>query len=64
MSYEVIEDLPKVDSHPHAPSYAVANGINVRVDTNVDLHKLVGLRINKGFLLGMSATGPGGRAAQ
>ncbi|MSQ95579.1 MAG: DUF4139 domain-containing protein [Gemmataceae bacterium] len=51
VTYEVVEDMPKVDNYPGQPSYAVANGINVKVETNVDLHKLVGLRINKGFVL-------------
>lgn len=55
-TYEVIEDMPRVDNHPPAPTYAVASGINVKVETHTDLHKLVGLRINKGFVLATHKT--------
>ncbi|MBI1831769.1 MAG: hypothetical protein HYR84_10000, partial [Planctomycetes bacterium] len=51
VSYDVVEDMPRVDNFPPAPNYAVASGINIRVDTAVDYNRLIGLRINKGFLV-------------
>ncbi len=51
ITYEVVEDMPKVDNYPSQPTYAVANGINVKVETATEYHKLVGLRINKGFVV-------------
>lgn len=50
-TFDVVEDMPRVDNFPGQPSYAIANGINVKIDTGVDYHKLTGLRIVKGFLL-------------
>ncbi len=51
ISHDVIEDMPRVDNLGGAQSYAVAAGINVRIETAVDLNKLIGLRINKGFVV-------------
>ncbi len=51
VSYEVVEDMPRIDNYPGQPNYAVANGINIRVETATEYHKLTGLRINKGYLL-------------
>ena len=51
ISYEVVEDMPRVDNFGPQPSYAVANGINIKVETTTEHHKLTGLKIAKGFLL-------------
>ncbi len=52
VKYDVVEDMPRVDNHPgHQPAYAIASGINVKVATTVDLNKLIGLKINKGFVM-------------
>ncbi len=51
ITYDVVEDMPRVDNLGSHPNYAVASGINVRVETNVELNKLIGLRINKGFVV-------------
>jgi hypothetical protein len=50
VTYEVVEDMPRVDNFGRQPNYALANGINIRVDTNVELHKLITLKIVKGFV--------------
>jgi hypothetical protein len=51
VTYDVIEDMPRVDNFGQQPSYAIASGINVKVDTGVDYNRLIGLKINKGFLV-------------
>lgn len=49
--YEVVEDMPRVDNFPGQPSYAVASGINIKVETATEYNKLVGLKIVKGFVV-------------
>jgi hypothetical protein len=56
VSYEVIEDMPRVDNFPPQPTYALTSGITVKAETSVDLHKLVALKINKGFVLATNKT--------
>lgn len=51
VSYEVLEDMPRVDNFGGQPSYAIAAGINVKVETGTEYHKLIGLKIVKGFVL-------------
>lgn len=51
VKYEVVEDMPRVDPFGPAPFYTIASGINVKISTNVDLNKLIALRINKGFVV-------------
>jgi hypothetical protein len=52
VKYDVVEDMPRVDNYPgHQPAYAIASGINVKVATTVDLNKLIGVKINKGFVV-------------
>src|ERR1019366_2835347 len=49
----VVEDQARVDAFAlrgGQPYYALASGINIKVENHVDLHKLVGLRIHKGFV--------------
>src|ERR1019366_4506911 len=50
VSYEVVEDMPRVDNFGPQQSYAIAAGINIKVETHTDLHKLTGMKIVKGFL--------------
>ena len=53
VTYDVVEEEPRVDNialHGGQPTYAVANGINIKIATHVDQHKLVGLKIVKGFV--------------
>jgi hypothetical protein len=52
VAYDVVEDNARVDPHPFGgPSwYAVTTGINIKVETHVDQHTLVGLKIVKGFV--------------
>jgi hypothetical protein len=50
VSYEVVEDLPRVDNFGPQPSYSITAGINVKVENHTDLHKLTGMKIVKGFL--------------
>src|SRR5207302_10929637 len=49
--YHVGEDIPRVDNFPPQPRYAVASGINIKVENATDYNRLIGLRISKGFLL-------------
>jgi hypothetical protein len=49
--YPVANGIVNVGLQGGQPSYAVANGINLKVVTNVDQHKLVGLKIVKGLVL-------------
>src|ERR1019366_3550695 len=51
VSYDVVEDMPRVDNLAAQPSYAVASGINVKVETKSDFHKLTGMKIDKGFVV-------------
>ncbi len=51
VTYEVVEDLPRVDPFGPQPLYTVASGINVKVAATTDLNKLIGVRINKGFVV-------------
>jgi hypothetical protein len=51
VAYDVVEDMPRLDNYPGQPAYAVANGIGIKVESNVDFHKLTGLKIDKGFLV-------------
>src|ERR1019366_21285 len=50
VSYEVVEDMPRVDNFGPQPSYALTTGINIKVETHTDLHKLTAMKIVKGFL--------------
>ncbi len=59
VAYDVVEDMPRVDPfalHGGQPAYAIANGINIKVETHVDIHKLVGLKIVKGFVVPKNQT--------
>jgi hypothetical protein len=51
VAYDVVEDMPRVDSFPSKPAHAVANGIGIKVESSLDFHKLTGLKIDKGLLI-------------
>jgi hypothetical protein len=54
VAYEVVEEEPRVDNiaiHGGQPTYAVANGINIKVTAHTAPAQLVGLKIVKGFIL-------------
>jgi hypothetical protein len=51
VEYKVVEDMPRVDNFGPQPSYAIASGINVKVENSVDYNRLIALRINKGFVI-------------
>ena len=52
VNYDVVEDMARVDPFVlNGQSWhAVATGINIKVETHVDQHTLVGLKIVKGFV--------------
>ncbi|MBI2807903.1 MAG: DUF4139 domain-containing protein [Planctomycetes bacterium] len=47
----VVEETPRADRLNMPPSYALANGITVKVETSLDFHKLTALKIVKGVAL-------------
>ncbi|MSQ93837.1 MAG: hypothetical protein EXR98_04690 [Gemmataceae bacterium] len=48
--YDVIEDMPRVDHFGAKQFYANAAGINIKVETLSDFHKVTGVKIVKGFV--------------
>ncbi|MBI3821910.1 MAG: DUF4139 domain-containing protein [Planctomycetes bacterium] len=50
-TYDVVEDNPRVDNLGAAPTYAIAAGVNVRVEARGDFHKLTGVKIEKGLVI-------------
>ncbi len=50
VKFDVVEDMPRVDNFAVQPSYAVANGINVKTESQQDFFKLTGVKIDKGFV--------------
>jgi hypothetical protein len=53
VTYDVVEEEPRVDNiaiHGGQPTYAVADGINIKVAAHTDPLQLVGLKIVKGLV--------------